>query len=602
MALRETAVEALARMRKLDLVRAAYPNFVDFLHDGMALLGFSATDIQEDIASYLEHGPQFLMIMAQRGEAKTTIAALYSVWCLIHDPRLRVLIFSAGGKQASEISTLIVRVIMHMPVLECMRPDTTNGDRSSVEHFDVHYSLKGVDKSPSVKCLGITANSQGSRADILLADDVESAKNSATPLQREQLLHLTRDFSSVTTGNDEQPPRIIYLGTPQTGDSIYNSLPGRGVDVRIWPGRYPTPEQMSNYGDMLAPLIARRLKQDPSLGTGGGVLGDQGKPTDPRLFNEDKLQRKELDQGTAYFQLQHMLNTRLADGDRYPIKVECLTLLEVQDRAPLTVVRGMSANHVVVRQVAGKNYRVTLPHEVSQSTAAFSGILAYVDPAGGGKNADETAYAIVANLNGTLYLLEVGGLPGGYAMDTLTTLAKRLAAWKVNRVVVEKNMGFGAFEAVFSPVLQQHHKCTVEEDYVVGQKEKRIIATLEPVISSGRLVITENALRTDDADCKRYAPKLQASYSLLFQLSHLTAERDCLVHDDRADAVEGAVRRWQELLRLDSQKLIEKQKSEDYEKWRANPLGYKNYTPPSMRAAVTGALARFTKRKPDAPR
>ena len=597
MAQRETAVEALARMRKLDLVRAAYPEFVDFLHAGMNFLGFDATDIQEDIGKFLQHGPDFLMIMAQRGEAKTTVTALYSVWALIHDPRLRILIFSAGGKQASEISTLIVRLIMFMPELECMRPDTTNGDRTSVEHFDVHYSLKGVDKSPSIKCLGITSNSQGSRADILIADDVESAKNSQTPVQRAQLMHLTKDFSSVTTGNADQPPRIIWLGTPQTGDSVYNSLPGRGVTVRIWPGRYPTPEQIPNYGDMLAPLLLRRLRADPSLGRGGGILGDQGKPTDPRLFNEAKLQQKELDQGTAYFQLQHMLNTRLADGERYPLKTQNLILMDLQDRAPLTVVRGMSSTLLALRSVAGHAYQIQTPHELSQSTGKFAGVLAYVDPAGGGVNGDETAYAILGYLNGTLYLLEVGGVPGGYAIDNLTTLAQRLAKWKINRCVIEKNMGYGAFAAVFTPVLAKLHQCSIDEDYVTGQKETRIIATLEPVISGGRLVITENAIKQDHLDCQRYSAKLQGSYSFLHQITHLTKQRDCLIHDDRADAVEGAVRCVQQLLKVDSDKSIEAERNKEYTAWVANPLGYRDTTPPEFRQKSSGISRFFNRRK-----
>ena len=86
----------------------------------------------------------------------------------------------------------------------------------------IHLSLTGF-------------GSQGKRADLLIPDDIESSKNSATPVQRAKLLHLTKDFISIC-----QYGRIVWLGTPQTMDSIYNSLPARGVAVRIWPGRYPT--------------------------------------------------------------------------------------------------------------------------------------------------------------------------------------------------------------------------------------------------------------------------------------------------------------------------------------------------------------------------
>lgn len=575
MAVRESSQAAELRWRKLRLVQDHYSDFLLFLADVMELLGFSTTEIQKDIARWLVHGPHYLMVQAQRGQAKTTISAAFAVWSLIHDPAHRVLIVSAGGKQASEISTLIIRIILTMPELECMRPDTNNGDRSSVEHFDVHYTLKGVDKSPSVACVGIGSNLQGKRADLLIADDVESTKNGTTALQRAQLLHLTLDFTSICSSG-----RIIWLGTPQSSESIYNSLPGRGVAIRIWPGRYPTPEQVSNYGDHLAPLLLRQLAANPALAFGGGLLGDQGQPVDPVLLNEQKLQAKELDQGTSYFQLQHMLNTRLVDALRFPLKPEQLIVMDVGDRMPLSVVRGFSASTLREFHVHGAGFRLQTPHDLSKETAAFQGIVAYIDPAGGGMNADETAYAVTAFLNGAVYLLEVGGVPGGYSVDTLKTLADRLARLKPNTVIIEKNMGFGAFREVFLPVLQKAHPCAVTDDYVTGQKETRIIATLEPVINSGRLIVAERAIEQDREDCARYAPKDRASYSFLHQMQKLTKDRNSLVHDDRIDAVEGAVRYWQKLLAQDQNRAVEMQRKREHEEMVKDPLLHNRYKHP----------------------
>ncbi len=211
-----------------------------------------------------------------------------------------------------------------------------------MEAFDVHYTLKGIDKSPSVKCMGITANLQGNRADILLADDVESMKNSMTATMRAQLLERTLDFSSICTSG-----RIIWLGTPQSRDSIYNTLPGCGVVVRIWPGRYPTEEQESVYGGSLAPLLQRRMAADPSLRTGGGLDGKQGQPIEGRdsgYLDEHTLQRKELDQGASWFQLQHMLNTSLSDALRYPLKLSQLMLMSVRNKAPMIVERAVESS------------------------------------------------------------------------------------------------------------------------------------------------------------------------------------------------------------------------------------------------------------------
>jgi hypothetical protein len=561
-------------------VQQHYSSFIPFLEDVMDELGFSTTEIQKDIGGYIAYGPQYLMVQAQRSQAKTTIAAAFCVWYLVHNPAGRTLIVSAGGDQATDIATLIVRIIMNMDVLACMRPDKSAGDRTSVEGFDIHHSLKGIDKSASVDCIGIDANLQGRRADLLIPDDIESSKNSATPTQRAKLLHLTKDFTSIN-----QTGRIIWLGTPQTMESIYNSLPARGVVTRIWPGRYPTPAQREHYGASLAPLIATRLGRDPSLATGGGLLGDQGQPIDAALLDEDTLQKKERDQGTAYFQLQHMLNTAMMDALRYPLKAERITVIQpAGDQFPLTVVRGMIATALKDYVVHEHAFKLSLPHDISKETSKLQSIVAYIDPAGGGANGDETAYAVGGFLNGNVYLLSVGGIPGGYDPDKLTTLAQRLKPFEsmgAGQMVVkiEKNMGFGAFRAVFTPVLRKAlPNAGIADDLVTGQKEARIINTLEPVMGRGSLIITEDAVRHDLETSSSHAPAARLTYSFFYQLAKISKTRNALVHDDRLDAVEGMVRHFTEALALDQQKQLASLAAKAHALSIADPLGYNRYS------------------------
>ena len=578
---RESGALAQRRWAQLELVQKHYKDFIEFLHDVMSELGFSTTEIQIEIGNWIAHGPQNLMVQAQRSQAKTTVAAAFAVWCLVHSPAHRVLIISAGGTQATEIATLIVRLVMTMEALSCMRPDKSAGDRTSVEAFDVHHSLKGTDKSPSVACIGIDSNLQGKRADLLIADDIESSKNSATVTQRAKLLHLTKDFTSINAAG-----RIIWLGTPQTMESIYNSLPARGVAVRIWPGRYPTESQMEHYGANLAPSITAALLRNPSLGKGGGLLGDQGQPLDPELLDEGALQKKERDQGTPYFQLQHMLNTRLTDAMRYPLKPELLVVLRASgDNFPMVCVRGMEDSHKQDYVVADHAFRLCAPHELSRETAKLQSIWAYVDPAAGGANGDETAYAIGGFLNGSVYLLSAGGVPGGYEEHKLRQLAQRLARFKLDGVTIEKNMGFGAFRATFTPILREYLQCGLEDDLVSGQKEKRIIETLGPVMGRGALIVSPDVIDEDAECCARYGAHVRQSYSLFYQLSKMTMARNALLHDDRVDALEGLVRHYQEAIALDQRKAIEAQSAREWAEKMKNPLGYNNYKGPSSRFA-----------------
>lgn len=576
MALEESAQAALLRKQKLDMLQQAYPTFLPFLIDFMIMLGFFVTPVQKLIAQFLEYGPLYRMVQAQRGQAKTTITAAYAIWRLIHDPNLAVLIISAGGKQANEISTLIVRAFNSWDVLECMRPDGSMGDRESVEAFDIHYNLKRLNKSPSVACTGITGNLQGKRAGLLIADDVESAKNSMTAVMREQLLNLTRDFTSICSTGD-----IIYLGTPQTTESIYNSLPGRGFTVRIWPGRFPNAEQVEAYGDQLCPVFRRKMAERPELCTGYGPDGKQGAPVDPTILGEEFLCKKEIDQGTAYFQLQHMLQTRLMDAMRKPLHAERLVCIQMPDRDstfPLVITRSVSTNDLQRFVTFQKALLLQTPSNVSKESARLQGVCFYIDPAGGGKNGDETGFACAGFLNGNIFLLDWGGVPGGFNPEVLKELAARVFRMRPNVVKIEKNFGYGAFREVWLPYLWRAYdeanvpRPGVEDDMVHGQKERRIIDTLEPVIGRGSLIVGEHLIKQDEEQTSRYVAQQRVSYSGFHQLTNITLDRDSLTHDDRLDALEGVVRHWQNWLAKDQERAIEVQRKREFEEWKKDPL------------------------------
>lgn len=594
---RESLEGAQLRWQKLEMVQDAYPTFIPFLRDMMTELGFATSEMQEDIGLFLEVGPLYRMIQAQRGQAKTTITAIYAVWRLIHAPKARILILSAGEKRAKEISTLIINLIKTVAILEPLRPDRSAGDRSSVEEFDVHHSLKGIDKSPSVACIGITGNLQGARADVLIADDVESYKNSNTAKMRENLLTITRDFTSINSEGD-----IIYLGTPQSTDSIYNTLPARGYVVRIWPGRYPSPAMRMHYGESLAPYIAKRLDADPSLATGGGLDGLQGQAIDFRL-NEETLQKKELDQGPAYFQLQHMLLTALMDAMRYPLKPLALIAMRLMgDSFPMKVLRGFGGVQTKMLTVGTNQYQVSLPHEVSAETGKVHGDCLYIDPAAGGLNADETAWAHGQLLNSTIYLRGVGGIPGGYDLPKMEELAKIVLERKPGVVKIEKNMGHGAFRVVFAPVLKRifdeagaGDKCPIiEDDLVTGQKELRILGVLEPIMGRGSLVIDEALAEEENISLARYPAQIRNTYSFFWQLSRVTRDRNSLIHDDRLDAVAGMCQHFLAGLVVEQNAAIaaaDKQAVLDFMK---NPMGYSRsvlQTPQRQ-----GLMSRLTRR------
>lgn len=582
------------RWRELDLLREEYPSFVPFLYDVMTgLLGFNCSDVQLDIAEYLEFGPKQRMIQAQRGQAKTTITAAYAVWRLIHDPRARILIVSAGGDMATEIANWVIQIVNGMEVLKCLRPDRSAGDRASVKAFDIHHELKGPEKSPSIACMGITSNMQGRRADILIADDIESSKNSQTEGQRERLRLLTKDFTSICSTGD-----IIYLGTPQSIDSVYNGLFSRGYAIRIWPGRYPTAKELSNYKSFLAPLIRKRIEADPSLQSGGGPAGTRGKAIDPLLLPEDVLTKKEIDQGAAYFQLQHMLDTRLMDEDRFPLKSGDLVFMHVAAKSAPLEINFQRTPELRVHTpsdwpVEEHYYRA---HSFGDTFGPFTGCHMYVDPAGGGQNGDETAYAVTKFCGGRVLLVDVGGVPGGLGEESLDALTDLAGIWLPTQIDVEKNFGNGALASVWQPKLHKKHKCRIEDVWESGQKELRIIDALEPVIGSNRFIIDEKLLEKDWQSCQKYPAEKRASYSFFYQLSRITRDKDSLSHEDRLDAVAGSVRHWLQFLKQDTDKLIAQAKKKEYKDLLKDPLGNGRPVPGYNRMMFPDT--RITKRNP----
>lgn len=588
----ESYEQALERWSDLELLQQEYKDFSVFLVDVIeGFMGFKCSDLQIDIGDWVANGPQYRMVQAQRGQAKTTITAAYAVWRIIHDPTTRILIISAGSDMATEIANWVIQIINGMPELACLRPDRAAGDRSSVTAFDVHHSLKGPEKSASVTCIGITSNMQGKRADVLIADDIESQKNSQTATQRARLHHLTLDFTSINSNGD-----IIWLGTPQSIDSIYNGLPSRGTAIRIWTGRYPTDKELPDYEGFLAPMLLERIKANPSLQRGGGPTGDRGQPTDPILLGEAALLKKEIDQGPSYFQLQHMLSTKLADADRYPLKLSYVRFLgfDVQERlVPMTLnfVRN-DANMITPPQTFSLKDRMFRVQDATDF-GKIENLHMYVDPSGGGANGDELAYAVTGYLAGRVFLFDVGGIPGGMTDFQFEFMTNKAKQWKPGAISIEKNFGNGAFASVWTPQLLREHKCGIEEVWESGQKELRIIDILEPMIGSGKFIVLEDLLHQDLQTVQRYPGDKRETYSFFWQLARITRDKKSLIHDDRLDAVAGSARHWVEHLSIDDAKAVAAVKKEAWAKLQSNPLGNGRPLPNGKSWSPPNALTRW---------
>ena len=481
-----------------------------------------------------------------RGVAKSFITCAYIVWCLWNNPQLKCLIVSASKDRADANAVFIRRIIYLLDFLSDLKP--RDGQRNTQNLFDVGLAIPDI--SPSVKSVGITGQITGSRADILVADDVEIPNNSSTQVRRDKLFEDVKEFDAIIKPGDSS--KIIYLGTPQNEMSLYNELQNRGYGVFVFPIVYPeTPEEREYYGDKLAPFIAEPYDRNPELYA--------GKPTDPKRFPEEEIEERRLSYGKAGFSLQFKLNTNLSDYEKYPLKVQDLIVSEVDlDESSLKWAWASSYEYRLnsLPCVAVKGDYFYREFGRSKETAKYTGTVMSIDPSGRGT--DETAYSIVKYLNGYLFVVEVGGYAEGYSDAVLTQLANKAKVYEVNEIVVEANFGDGMFTQLFKPILNKIHPCAIQEVKNTKQKEARIIDTLEPVMMRHKMIVAESVIKDDYII---YENKGQ-NYSLIYQMTRLSRDKGSLSHDDRLDSLTMAVAYWLEVMDRDEQVGMDEQLDE----------------------------------------
>jgi hypothetical protein len=504
-----------------------FPNFVCYLLREQGLAD-SPTKQQVAVAQWMQHGPNKQLTVAYRGLGKSLLASYYALWRLRMDPQEKVLVVSATAIKSTDFTNFMLKTMGEVDILQCLLPGGNN--RFSNVAFDVAPAT--IEQSPSVRSMGIMGQTTGQRCTCAILDDVETLQNVITQLKQERVAHAVEEIQSIIKPDEGQllPRKILYLGTPHTETSIYLRLVReRNYSARYWPALYP--EELETYEGNLCERIEAEVTADPGLA---------GEPTDPERFGHEDLLQRQASMTKASFELQFMLNCRLSTLDKYPIRLGDLMVMDIDGTAlPETVVWSNSPDCrlqdlVCVGMGADRHYHRPIFTNGWVSRSETWRCVMAVDPAGRG--ADELSWAIVAELNGNLFLLESGGSTLGYADEVLMHLAKTAKKWEVNYVIAESNMGDGMFTALLKPHLLREHAVTIEEVRHNQRKEIRLCDTLGPLIQQHRLVVTSRVVKQDyrmtDED-----PENGYSRSLFFQASRLTPEKGCLSHDDRLDAL-----------------------------------------------------------------
>ena len=485
------------------------------------------TPIQYDIADYIQSGVKRSVIEAFRGVGKSYICCAYVVHQLLLNPDKKFLVVSASKARADDFSTFTQRLILELPI--CRHLIAKEGQRWSKIAFDVAPAK--ASGSASVKSVGISGQLTGSRADVVLADDCEVPNNSMTQMMREKLSEAVKEFDAVLKPDG----RIIFLGTPQCEQSLYNTLTERGYEMRVWTARFPSSDKIErSYSNRLAPYIVSKLEYDDTI---------EGEPTDPLRFDDDDLLERELSYGRSGFALQFMLDTSLSDTNRYPLKLSDLIVMSCDlEKAPEKLIYGVMKPILNLPNVGLSGDRLYAPESTVGDYVPYSGSVLAIDPSGRG--ADETSWAVVKMLNGYLYVTDCAGIDGGYDKEVLIKLANIAKDNKVNMVCIESNFGDGMFTELFKPYLQKTYPVSIEEVRHSKQKELRIIDVLEPLMNQHRLVVDPKVIQKDYDSVQHRPPEQALRYMLTYQLTRITKDRGSLAHDDRLDVLAMACQYW----------------------------------------------------------
>lgn len=265
------------------------PGFPAFVVAWNRLQGQGTPDLHLEIATWLEArwraGDRELLLMAFRGAGKSTLVGLFAAWLLAGDPDRRILVLAADLALACKTVRTVRRLVTLHPVAAPLRP--ARPEQWAADQFTVRR--RATLRDPSLLARGIAGNVTGSRADVVICDDVEVPRTAATAARREDLRARLAEIDYVRTPGGT----TLYVGTPHARDSIY-AREGAGAD-----GAGGAAPFLDGFARLELP-----------------ALDGQGRSRWPERFPPARLEAIRRRHGPARFRSQMMLEPADVEGGR----------------------------------------------------------------------------------------------------------------------------------------------------------------------------------------------------------------------------------------------------------------------------------------------
>ena len=513
----------------MDIPQEMLDDFRNHLWACFKYLGLGEpTGAQYAMADVLQNGPVDMQLQAGRGFGKSVITACLASWFLLKDPNTTIMVVSATGNKATEFISMTRKILDLVPYCEHLKPGDHTTDNAFA--FDVECRTKiGQDKSCFAR--GISSQITGSHAEYVIGDDIEIEGNCETANAREKLLNKVSEFEQIRNVGG----RVIFLGTPQIKDSIYNQL-ASGYPVTKFPAVMPDRNNISEIESVSEWILQLEI--------------EEGQPTQPERFPMDVLLERMAKIGPKLFALHYKLDTSLADFEKYPLRLSDLIVIDVHPEiCPEKIVWGNSNPMKRMPSFGLTGDVIYEPMWISDKFVPYNQTIMTVDPSGRGS--DETAVCVASLCNGFVYIHDLIGYPGGYEEPILKKIVRLAIQYDVKLIRVESNFGDAMYCQLLIPILKKMSSNIGIEDFnVKGRKETRILAALEPAITQHRIVFDKRAIIQEETQK---------------QITRIFDKKGALNKDDRVDVLASAISYWEDSLSISVDKIISKRVAKEGE-------------------------------------
>ncbi len=441
--------------------------------------GQSTPDIHLKLSSWIEQkwrgGQKRLLVMAFRGFGKSSILGVFCSWLLYLNQDLRILILAADLALATKMVRQVKRIIEKHPATSGLKPDRV--DQWGKECFTVRRNCELRD--PSMLAKGIDTNLTGTRAEIIICDDVEVPRTCNTAYKRAELRERLAELDYIQTPEG----MTIYIGTPHCWETIYAEDKRQGEESIFLDGfeRYVVP-----------------------------VMDEENASVWPERFSQEKLEKMVETHGPAHFESQMMCRpSNLTDGKYDPGDIDVYHgEIEYSEtgRRPVLTIDG-------VRMVSG---------------------IAWWDPAFGKETGDRSVIAVVykgENEHHYIHCIKQIFVKSGTSISEMEQqcgqVAKVLEDNHVPTIVVETNGIGGLIPGHLRCFLRERQiGCHIEEVHSKEAKNLRIRRGFEAPMAAKTL----------------HAHRRARANSLITQLQDWNPNKKNQ-QDDVLDAVAGAISR-----------------------------------------------------------